>query len=158
MRRIRLIVAVAALALPALAPVTSPAATDTQAPHVTITAPTNNEILIGRPIVFTGTASDDVGVTFVRIWMQRFDCPDFDCPYNLGRQASCDGCTFPSAPGQTINWRVPGFNWFGYFVARAEARDAAGHVAYSENVYYFIVDGGISCDVLEIFDQECIHN
>jgi hypothetical protein len=115
---------------------------------VSIDSPANNEIVVGRHVVVHGTASDDTGIEWIRVWVQSGDCPDWNCGYTIHRPATCTGCSFPTGPGAAIEWTARSYDTApGWLVIRAEAVDRAGKHTFTENVMYVTVDGGYLGDL-----------
>jgi len=111
----------------------APPADDTVAPNGTVTVPTLNQVFpAGQPIVFSGQATDNVGVANVQIAIRNRSTLQWLQPNGTWGATFrwLDGALLDNVggltTGWTYNWNPPAGN--GIYLIQLRARDAAGNV------------------------------
>jgi DNA-binding beta-propeller fold protein YncE len=116
-------------------------APDTTLPTVTMTAPTQNQAYVGlSPITFSGTASDNVGVTIARVAIKNISTGQWWRSGNTWGAYQLQNATLGTPGGTSTTWS---YTWTppmtGSFSVLVESVDAAGNVAVPKPTRAFTV-------------------
>ena len=114
---------------------------DTTLPTATMTSPTQNQTYVGlSPITFSGTASDNVGVTIARVAIKNTATNQWWRSNNTWGTYQLQNATLGTPGGTSTTWSytwTPPFT--GSFSVLVESVDAAGNVAVPKPTRAFTV-------------------
>jgi sugar lactone lactonase YvrE len=138
-RVVRVVAAVAALAF--LLVSGPPAfAADTTPPTVSVVAPTRNQVFPVEPITFTGSASDDVGVSTVQVAIRNVTTQLWWHANGTWGTYQVQTTSLGTPGGKTTSWS---YGWtppaVGSYSVLALAKDAAGNVTTKKPTVPFSV-------------------
>lgn len=103
--------------------------TDTAAPGVTITTPTQDQSFASTSVTLAGDATDDTGVTQVRVAVQnRTSSQYLQADGSWGPASAFRTATLASSGATSTGWTLPVTVPTGAYVIDVRARDAAGNL------------------------------
>ena len=118
---------------------------DTTAPDTTVTTPSKDQTFSSGPVTLSGGATDNVGVTSVRIGIQDRISKQWYRSNNTWGAFQAQQATLASPGGTSTGWTyewTPPSGGSGQYALQAAAVDAAGNVDPTKPWVTFNVSGG----------------